>query len=569
MRKALLIACLAAVALVQTVLYLGVHSYYRGKEDGAGPAERIRRLERAAGFDPWNDKIAFELGRAYFDEGVELLGEPVRRDAAFTSALRSFLKSIRLDPVSAAAHFHLAQALQYMGYLGLPSPTPSFDEYKKAAALTGHNSQIYYEVGRVLLSRWESLKPEEKEFTLEILRETLASKDPEKLVALLEVWNLHGQDYAVVDRILPRDPEAYRTYAQFLGQKSLSVEARQKALAEAEALEFAKARTGSEQAQRAFDDFLYDDASAKLSACLKTLKSIQFYQNLTHEELIDPREFKSVLKSVYLLLAECQMDATRSLADPDGYASAYLGLEDEPMAVADFEKFMRERGMLGDVDADPKPSSDLQALAFRLGLDFKQNRYKDITRAGGLFQVSTLMVSEAGKPYYVRIMQLIGDSFLKLDYIYEAERYYSKALEAGPGNLASLLRLEKCYARLNNTREAEQVRAEIQGVLTPPNFDLTGRTVIKGETLPIAFVCEDRRSEFRIEFVDGQLGRPPLVTVLFNGRVVWEDYAGEGRLAFQVTPQAGSNILEIGSVNHSLSLLRAVITPVIGEQQGE
>ena len=41
-----------------------------------------------------------------------------------------------------------------MSYLGLPAPLGYFEEYKRAAELTGHNSQIHFDVGKVLLGRW-------------------------------------------------------------------------------------------------------------------------------------------------------------------------------------------------------------------------------------------------------------------------------------------------------------------------------------------------------------------------------------------------------------------------------
>ena len=82
---------------------------------------------------PWNDLVAFELGKAYFERGAEALGDPAARDRSFGQAVEAFLRSLRLDPGRAAVHFHLAQTLLYMSYLSLPAPVPYFEEYKRAA----------------------------------------------------------------------------------------------------------------------------------------------------------------------------------------------------------------------------------------------------------------------------------------------------------------------------------------------------------------------------------------------------------------------------------------------------
>jgi tetratricopeptide (TPR) repeat protein len=555
MKKTALIAALIAIAAVQTAVYWNARLLDQAKEETMDPAGKEKILELAGRVYPWNDQVWFELGKTLFDKGTGSLGDPNVRDAALARSVRCFLEGLRLNPGSAAAHFELAQSLEYMRYLSLPAPVSYFDEFKKAASLTGHNSQIYGEVGKVLLARGESLGPEERDFTLGILRKMLAGKDQEKLRDLLEVWYLHGQDEAMIEKVLPEDSGCLRVYARFLGEKSLSLEAREKALAKAESLDFLKARSELDQSQRSFEYFQGDDAPARLSTCLGLLESISFYQALGREELIDPKEFTELRKTAYLLLAKSQVDKTRSLSDPDHFLATYLALEDQPLAVGEFEKFLAERGLPGKDESASRPR-DLQALAFELTLDFKQNRYRDITKAGELVEKGAVIIPEAGRAHYARILRLVGDSYMKLDDIYEAEEYYLKALAVGPEDLDGLLRLERCYDRLNDDQKTAEVRRRINTLLSPAEIDLGRRALEKGVPIRLGLVCDGSPLTLTVTFENLRPGSRPLLAAFFNGRVVREDFFEGGTLSFPVTPAAGTNSLVLETVNEPVALIR-------------
>ncbi len=561
MKKALLLTGLALLALVQMSAYWSEHLYNTAVNKLSDPGDRIRVLERAAGFFPWNGRIYFELGKASFEQGSEALENAAVRDAAFRKSVGSFLKSLRYDPGSVAAHFHFAQTLQYMGFLQLPTPYRAFDEYRNAAALTGHNSQIFFEVGRLLFSRWESLSPSEKDFTRDILKKTLAGKDREKLMSILEVWYLHAQDPAVIEAIMPDDPAMIRAYAAFLGEKGLPLESRHRALAKAELLDFEKAKRDLEQGEREYEYFQSEEAPGRFASCLAALKSVVFYQALSGESLIDPAEFAGVRKAATLLLVKAQIDRTRTLDDPDGLIASYLDMEDQTAALGEFEKFLRDRGLLENPGEVAGLAKDLDVLALRLTLDFKQNRYRDITRTSEQLRGSVLIIPDSAKPAYVRILRLVGDSYLKLDYIYEAERHFRRALEMDPASLETLLRLLSCYERLNDDRQAREVRKAVEALLTPSDIDLEGRLVRKGETSAIRLVSEGGPETCRLEFEMRGADRRPLLTAVYNDKVVWEGYAEDGGFDCAVTSRPGANTLAVTAVNEGVALLRLVRAP--------
>jgi tetratricopeptide (TPR) repeat protein len=556
MKKAVPIAALIVIAAFQILVYWNTYLLHRANDPAAGPARKIEALALAVRIYPWNDQAWFELGKARFETGAESLGEARVRDAAFAGSVQSFLKALKLNPGSAATHFHLAQSLQYMSYLSLPTPVPYFDEYKRAASLTGHNSQVYHEVGKVLLSRWESLRPEEKEFTLDILRKMLAGRDQERLRDLLEVWHLHGQDYAVIDHILPEDASLLRVYARFLGEKSLSLEVRQRSLARAEFLDFVEAGKDFDQGARSFENFQAEEAAAHITACLRLLGSISLYQTLGSDKPIDPAEFAELRRAAYLLLAKSQVEKSRSLSNPDHYLETYLELEDQPLAVGELEKFLEDRGLLRRSEAAESRPKDLSTLAFELGLDFKQNRYRDIARAGELLEKSAVVIPEAGRTHYAKILRLVGDSYLKLDYVYEAEKFYLKALALRPDDLEGLIKLERCYDRLNDDWKMAEVRRRIDALLSPGAIELGRRTLQKEDPLRVDLVCDGQPLTLNVTIESLRPGGRPLLAAFFNGRVVAEKYVDGGTLSFAVTPVAGSNSLVLKSFNEPVILVK-------------
>jgi hypothetical protein len=545
--KAVPLVLLALLAVLEASIAWNAALTAKGAVPGSDPARRAKTLRLANAAYRWNPQAYFELGKAYFEQGNEALADPAARDALFAQAVDSFLRSLRLDPGAPGVHFHLAQTLLYLDYLSLPTPLPYFEEYRKAAALTGHNSQIFFEVGRVLLSRWEALGAGEKDLALDILRRSLAGKDEARLTAILETWNLHGRDYGLIDRIMPEDPGLLRAYARFLGEKSLALETRHAALARAEELDFARAKEELAQAQKETDYFRPAEAEAHLTASLASLDAIRFYQSLAGRELIDPAEYLDVRKKARRLLAMNRVETTRSLADQDGVIAAYLAVEEEFTAIGEFAGFLKERGLLGEGPTAATPVNDLQALAFRMVLDFRLNRYRDIVRVGDVLASSSLVISAAGRPDYVRVLDLIAEANLKLDYVYEAERFFRLARDIEPRDLSILLGIERCLNRLNDDAGAAEARRAIEGLVTPAAVDLGGRLLPKGETFRHALVADGSPRTVRVAFGPAEGGRA-LVAVNFNGRVVWEGYSDSGPAAFSVSPRTGENALEIVAV---------------------
>ena len=556
-KKVLPILGLALLVLLQAAVALNARLCWRAKVT-ADPGAKERLLRRADAIFPWNGEVDLQLGKIYFERGAEALADPASRDGLFRRAVASYLRSLRLNPASPAAHFELAQALLYMSYVVPPAPFGYFDEYRRAAELTGHNSQIHYDAGKVLLGRWDGLAPAEKDFVVGLLKSSLAGAGEERLLDLLETWSLGGRDFGLIERVLPANAASLRTYARFLGERSLSLEARQSALARAEAIDVARARAEVDRGRSEAESFRTAEASARCAAALEALGSVRFYQKLAGSELFDPKEYVAIRKAARRLLAMNRIEETRSLADEDGTIAAYLAIEDDFTALGEFETFIKERGLLAEAGTD-SPFKDLRTLAFRMTLDFKQNRYRDIARAGGLLSSSSLVIAPSGRPSYVLILRLIGESNFKLDNVYEAEEYYRKALDAGPEDLEVLLGLERCCVRLNEEAKAADVRRASERLTSPAETDLGGRVVPKGETFKIDLVTAGGTKKLRLDFAPIKPGGRPVVAVFLDGRVVLEKNGDTGFAEFSGTFIPGPASLEITAVSDAISLGRITI----------
>jgi tetratricopeptide (TPR) repeat protein len=553
-KKILLLAGLGVLAAFQAAVVWNGRLWWTGSAVATDPAEKVRILRRAEAVFPWNDAVAFELGKAYFESASEALDDPAARDRSFGLAVEAFLRSLRLDPGRAATHFHLAQTLLYMSYLSLPAPVTHFEEYTRAARLTGHHSQIFFDVGKVLLGRWPSLSAEERDFAVEVLRRSLAGRDEKRLAEILETWRLEVRDYGLIGRVLPEDAATLRAYARFLGEKALSLEERHAALARAERLEFERAKGELDEGRRESEAYRPAEASVRYRAALEALEGIRFYQRLAGRELVDPREYDEVRRAALRLLAMGRVDQTRSLVDEDGAIAAYLASGDTFAALGEFERFLKERGLLADAPTAASPFQDLATLALRMDLDFQLNRYRDIVRAGDLLAASSVVVAPSGRPSYARILRLAGEAHLKLDNVYEAERYFLMTLEVDPESLEALLGLERCYGRLNDGAKAAEVGERIGRQTGPDAIDLGGRSLAKGESFSVDLLSDGRPATLRFGFEPDPPGGTPLAAVFLNGRIAWEGPAKAGGTALPVDLAAGRNSVVIEAVGGPLRL---------------
>jgi len=552
-KKIGLIYALVFIAILDVFVYWNYHLYYRaGKEPNV--EKRIKSLEGSIPFCPLNDLVFYELGKSYFDSGISTLSDGAAAQSFFEKSVLSLRQSIRINPASAYSHIYLAQALGQLDILAPGKAAGLSEEYKKAADLAGEDSQVYRQVARFFLSRWPRLSPEDQEFTLDIMRKIAAKKAPDELAQLLNVWEMNSGDFEIIEKVLPPDPKVYRQYARFLGEKSLSLGERQEYLARAEFLEFQRAKRDFRSGELELFNFQVRAASGYFQSALNRLKSIQFYQNLLRQDLINLGDYLDLLRSTWLNLAKCRVEERAGLADIEGYLLQFLALEDRPKEVSDLAGYLRRRGILSQEPG--RGFDDLSRLAFELWLGYKQTKYRDIIKLGREIEDSFIVVPEKKKSDFVRILQLIGDSYQKIDFLYDGSDVYQKALAVDPTNLETLLRLRQNYERLGQKSRIQEIERAIEKVTSPIEMSLGQPLIEKGKALTQKLVLEGEKIDLDLHFSDREERGETLLSILFNGRVVWEEYLKDNIISLNIETKIGDNMLQVIPVNRSVKICK-------------
>ncbi len=382
---------------------------------------------------------------------------------------------------------------------------------------------------------------------------------------------MNVSEYRVMEEMLPEDVSIYRMYAQFLGEKSLSSRERQRYLAKAEQLEFERAKEEYISGEREFQYYRLREASQNFLSSLRRLERINFYQNLVGQEWINVEEFLELKKSVYLNLAKCYLEEEQDVKRAKNYLLSYLTLEDEVAAVGELESFLRSRGHIKEGFGER--FDDLGNLFFQALLYFKQNRYRDIMKLGRLLEQSFIVVPEGKKEEYLKVLQIVGDSYQKVDYIYDAGDFYRKALEIDSDNVEILLRIRQNYERLNDEEKIQEIEEKMESLLSPRRIELKKQDLRKGQRSSHRMILDGSEIilELSLNWGEKETSPAPLIAVFFNGRVVWEEYirldGGKGQeaevvLSLPVKSKIGENNLLVIPLNRDIELYRIVYRSV-------
>lgn len=532
-------------------IYWSVHLYYKG-EATANSDRKISFLKRSQKLNPMNDKVYYELGKAYFDLGVRNAGDNELRDENLEKSIENFIQAVRLNPGAYSGHFRLAQALSYMDYFE-PVDINYYDQYKKAALLTTYDEEIYFEIGKIMLSTWEQLTEEDRGYTLDMMENVIDVKGSQGLMDVIQVWATYIEDYSVINELLPRKPESLRMYADFLGGRSLSLEERLDKLAEAESMEFDSAISLYKKGLNEARMYHMNNALSHLSSGLRLLDKIKFYQSLTGEPFINEEEFLNSKKSLLLGLIKLKLQRTGELKQAEEYLKEYLEMEDEDTKIEELEKYIVERNLL---EIKPGDSENILRLYFKFTFDFKQHRYREIIREREKVEELLYTASSDSSAYLTSILQILGDSYQGIDFVYDAGEFYQKALDLDPQNIGILLRMRENYKRLNDLDRIKVVDEKLSEIVMPGELTFKEREIRKGDSyrIPLLFIGESSES-IDIELQGDSI--VPLVAVFFNGKVVDERFAEGGRISgLELVTKQGKNILEIKPINRNIKLIR-------------
>ncbi len=541
---------MVGVGVLCVMMYGNRHLYYRAYRLDDGD-KKIEIFNRANRIYPNNDLAYYELGRVYYNLGINNLFDKEKSSEYLYKSLQNFDRSIKINPFSYFSHFHKAQALIYLRYMNLFLELDPFEEFEKAAQLAAYDSEIFYQVGKVFLSLWAELSKEQQSFTIDILKKIPSKGKRDRLLTLMQIWKMNVGDYDVMDKILPDNANYLKMYADFLGEESLSLDERKKVLAHVDQLRFSTAKKEYESGENVFYYYNFQEARNHFEHCLRVLERLRYYQTLTQQKLIDPLEVKDLQKSTYLNLGKCLLEEGQELKEFEEYFYSYLNLEGRTKDIKEFESYLVERDII-----DKKIGlnlNDMNRLALQLLLYYKQNRYQAIVQIGRSIQSSVVVVPEEKKKEYVQVLQIIGDAYQKINYLYDAGEFYKKALTVMPENLETLRRIRKNLLSLNEESKVAVLDKQIKKILSPEEI-VSRYTIKKGRTLSRELVLNGRDIILNIEVRDIKKEFRPLISIVFNGRIILEEYVMEESVSIPLKTQVGRNLLRIKAINQDLNI---------------
>jgi hypothetical protein len=558
LKKVCLLAGIAAVALFDIAVYASYHYYYRAASEPT-PSKKVSLLGTALRAFPYNDRANYELGKAYFEWGGQNFSDPSEAKTDLEAAVQYLGRSLDINPSSPYVHLYLGQALLHLGSLASIDEPVLLAEFRKAAALAGEDSQVFNEVGRVFLSRWADLSPEDRDLTRRAVRKALERKDRERLENLLNIWELNVKDYSFMDEVLPPDAQEYRQYAEFLGRRSLSLEERIRFLSRAEGLDFSRARSEHQAVAASLVPSPSQEALNQLAKTLRLLRGIKFYQTLREVQFFSTAEYAELLGSVLVDLAKARFETGAKLEEVEEYLHEYLTLESRPVKVEELEAYLRKRGVLSPELEDH--FEDLNRLALGLWLRYKQVKYRQVADFGRILGDTCLVVPESKKPAYVRVLQLVGDSYEKIDSFYSARDYFLRALQAEPENVETLLRIRTIWDRLNEPAEVAKTDTDLKRILTPAQKDFMDFRLRRGELSAYPLILDGRAVSLELSFGTEVTSAVPLVSVFFNDGIAWEGYLTKSPLILSLATRPGKNVLQVRPVNEDIGFVRMKYWP--------
>jgi len=550
-KSLLIIAGLILLAILNGLVYWNAHLYSFAKNNVGNLGKRIWMLEEANRFLTFNESVHQELGYAHFQLAEQRLGNEEFRNHHFDKSLKHFIRSIRLNPGKYQPHFLFGQALFHMNYF-MDLDISYMEEFRKAADLTYSDKTVAYKVGLLLLARWPTLSETNREFTIRMLKDEEFLEDEGKLTNILQAWASNAGEYELMDQILPKLPKVYRKYAGFLGEKSLSLEERHQKLAQAEFMEFEEAKKEYRKGGEKLRSFRIPLAMTHFRSAYDFINDIHFYQELTSEILIDTDEFDELKKSVLLGMIQCLVNSKGNIKKVQEFLCTYIDLEENVVRIGNLETYLKRKKI---INGDTLSSGlDLDKLFCRMAFDFSQHRYRDVIQSGEFLKGAFFERETNRDADFAHIYRMIGDSYFRLDNLYDAIDYYNKALEINPEEFVVLTQLLESYQRLNNEEKIKEMGDRMARELTPGNLIFDNLRIEKGRPYDQIITMTGEKYDLKFDLKPVNPASPLLLSVFLNDKVIWEGSVYKDELSINLEPKVGINKFRIVPVNQDAIL---------------
>ena len=303
-----------------------------------------------------------------------------------------------------------------------------------------------------------------------------------------------------------------------------------------------------------------DESIQHYRAARTLLEGIRFYQRLSPKtEPVPAEEYGKLAKAVHLGILKSRLAAGADLrAVHDDFRKA-LDAEDGVGAAAELESLFKSREMVED--RSRSGLLDIERLGVSMELAFKQNRFREVVQTGQTLRQNLLVVPDERRPWIGRMYELAGDACQRLDDLYESNAYYEKALEWGAEAAVVRIKLRRNYERLNMARDIIDLQKQIEAGLTPRETWLGDSIWTAGEAFSKDLVLDEKIYRLELEFSDAAAGPSILLSIVINGKILFEDFISSSVIDLEFPAALGRNTLNITPLNRFCRPIKMILIP--------
>jgi len=542
------IVTLCLIGAADIFIYWNTRLVHRAQDED-NLEEKIQILKKAVRIYPLNDRAYYEKGKTYFALSMRHLARGEESFPLISDASASFYGSLRINPANPFGHFYYAQSLWYEDLLSADTAYRFNKELISAAQLAGENRELCFEAGKRLLAEWQDLGGRDRSLVLEILGKAL-ERDPEaKFAPLMRTWGMNVRDVEVLEKIMPDDPEVFRSFGTFLGEKEYPLSERHRMLSLADYLQFKLAERLLASGKREYEASRPGEAKKLLNFCLGSLYKIRFFHKLSGQYPIDDSDFLFVLKSVNYYLARVMIDAGEIWEEIREYVHSFLELEDNKKVLIEMETYLEKHGLLDD--------------SVLVHLYSKLERYGEMAEMGDRWLEEFQEMPESNREDRDRTLFLLGQAYSKLGRPKEAAAFYERLLRFDPENLQGLLSIRQLYQELGDEGKSLEANKRIERIRGSRERNFSHWIISRGEPFSHRWHSEGITSSLELHFQPFDGSGRPLVTIELNREVIWDAYLDEPSISLEIEPVLGLNTLRVLTNTHPFGVTKMIVRPLV------
>ena len=252
-------------------------------------------------------------------------------------------------------------------------------------------------------------------------------------------------------------------------------------------------------------------------------------------------------------LAFLKISKGEELTSVKGELERYLALEDDLDSLEKFIDLLRQR-LKSQSFLKLGPENEFIIFYFETMVAYKKGAYRGVIDKIPN-KISIIRENQTKFPEEVaELWRITAESYLKLDYLYDALTYFEKAREIKPEDLKILLGLRKAYERLNREDKWAEISSLIKKIIQIRSERFKPVLLSPQEPRVFNLLAAEPTINLKITF-DFETSYRPLVAISLNSRVIKEVFLTTPEIEVASPAQVGENKLEITPLNIKITCL--------------